>query len=152
MKTKHLLPFLILLSTLLISACATASAQELNDPTALPPVQDFAVIAEGRLVPNQSVQLGFVSAGQVAEILVDEGDNVKSGDLIARLGDRETFEANLAAAELEALSAELELTAANPRLGVLRIAVDERLGRYLGHALLEGFDDLIEGEADDRTG
>jgi hypothetical protein len=55
MKTKYLVPFLILLSTLLISACATASAQELNNPTALPPVQDFAVIAEGRLVPNQSV-------------------------------------------------------------------------------------------------
>jgi multidrug resistance efflux pump len=116
MKTKHLLPFLVLLSTLLISACATASAQELNDPTALPPVQDFAVIAEGRLVPNQSVQLGFVSGGQVAEILVAEGDGVKSGDLIARLGDRETLEANLAAAELEALAAELELTAANVEL------------------------------------
>ena len=85
MKTKHLLPFLILLSTLLISACATASAQELNDPTALPPVQDFAVIAEGRLVPNQSVQLGFVSGGQVAEILVAEGDH---GGHAAQLGER----------------------------------------------------------------
>ena len=125
MKTKHLLPFLILLSTLLISACATASAQELNDPTALPPVQDFAVIAEGRLVPNQSVQLGFVSGGQVVEILVDEGDNVKSGDLIARLGDRETLEASLAAAELEALSAELELTAANLELLNAQKAYDD---------------------------
>lgn len=79
MKSKHLFPLIILLSALFLSACATASAQELDDPTALPPVQDFAVIAEGRLVPNQSVQLGFISGGQVDEILVVEGDIVKSG-------------------------------------------------------------------------
>ena len=116
MKTKHLFPLLILLGALLLSACASASAQELDNPTALPPVQDFAVIAEGRLVPNESVQLAFVSSGQVDEILVAEGDQVQAGDVIARLGDREALEANLAVAELEALAADLELTAANLEL------------------------------------
>ena len=113
MKTKYLFPIIVLFAALLLSACASASAQELNDPTALPPVEDFAVIAEGRLVPNESVQLAFVSSGQVDEILVSEGDRVKAGEPIARLGDRETLEANLAAAEMEALTAGLELTAAN---------------------------------------
>ena len=112
MKTKYLFSLIILLSVVLLSACASASAQELDDPTALPPVQDFAVIAEGRLVPNEFVQLAFVSGGQVADILVEEGDQVKSGEVIARLGDRETLEANLATAELEVLVADLELTAA----------------------------------------
>ena len=56
MKTKYIFPFLIVLSAMILTACATASAQEINDPTALPPVQDFAVIAEGRLVPRESVQ------------------------------------------------------------------------------------------------
>ena len=116
MKTKHLFPLLVLLGALLLSACASASAQELDNPTALPPVQDFAVIAEGRLVPNESVQLAFVSSGQVDEILVTEGDQVQAGDVIARLGDREALEANLAVAELEALAADLELTAANLEL------------------------------------
>ena len=125
MKTKLLFPLVILLSALLLSACATAAAQELDDPTALPPVQDFAVVAEGRLVPNESVQLSFVNAGQVEEILVAEGDQVKSGDLIARLGDREALEANLAAAELEALSADLELTAANLELLNAQKAYDD---------------------------
>ncbi len=125
MKSKHLFPLIILLSALFLSACATASAQELDDPTALPPVQDFAVIAEGRLVPNQSVQLGFISGGQVDEILVVEGDIVKSGDLIARLGDRETLEANLAAAEMEALAADLERTAANVELLNAQNAYDD---------------------------
>ena len=125
MKTKHLFPLVILLSALLLSACASASAQELNDPTALPPVQDFAVVAEGRLVPNELVQLAFDSGGQVAEILVAEGDSVKSGDVIARLGDREALEANLAATELEALAANLELTAANLELLNAQKAYDD---------------------------
>jgi len=116
MKIKNLTPFVILLIAVLLSACASASAQELNDPTALPPVQDFAVIAEGRLVPNESVQLAFVSGGQVDEILVATGDQVQAGDVIARLGDREALEANFASAELEALAADLELTAANLEL------------------------------------
>jgi multidrug resistance efflux pump len=125
MKTKHLFPLIILLSTLLLSACASASAQELDDPTALPAVQDFAVVAEGRLVPNESVQLAFVSGGQVDEILVAEGNQVKAGEVIARLGDREALEANLAAAEMETLAADLELTAANLELLNAQKAYDD---------------------------
>jgi len=113
------------LSALLLSACASAAAQELNDPTALPPVQDFAVVAEGRLVPNESAQLAFVSSGQVDQILVEEGDSIKSGDLIARLGNREALEANLAAAELEALAANMELAAANLELLNAQKAYDD---------------------------
>jgi len=130
MKIKYLFPLAILLSALLLTACASASAAELDDPTALPPVQDFAVIAEGRLVPNESVQLGFVSGGQVDEILVAEGDEVKAGEVIARLGDRETLEANLAAAEMEALAANLELTAANLELLNAQKAYDDLYERW----------------------
>jgi HlyD family secretion protein len=125
MKTRYLFPIVILLSALLLSACSSASAQELNDPTALPPVHDFAVIAEGRLVPNESVQLAFVNGGQVNEILVAEGDQVQAGDVIARLGDREALEANLAVAELDALAANLELTAANLELLNAQKAYDD---------------------------
>ena len=125
MKTKHVFLLVILLSTFFLSACATASAKEQGNPTALPPIQDFSVVAEGRLVPNQSVYLGFVSGGQVDEILVEEGDIVKSGDFIARLGDRETLEANLSTAELDTLAAELELTAANLELLNAQKAYDD---------------------------
>jgi len=117
MKTKNLLPLILLLaSSLLLSSCNAAATQAANDPTAVPIVEDFATIAEGRLVPKESVELSFVTAGQVAEILVAEGDDVAAGDVIARLGDREPLEATLAAAELELLSSNLELTAANLEL------------------------------------
>lgn len=112
MKTKNLLPILILLiGSLILAACSTAAAQGI-DPTDIPAVTDFAVVAEGRLVPKESVQLSFVTGGQVAEILVQEGDQVAKGDVIARLGDREALEAGLAGAELDLLASNLELTAA----------------------------------------
>jgi HlyD family secretion protein len=111
MNTKKLLPIILLLSAVLLSACATAHAKEL-DATEIPIVQSFAVVAEGKLVPKESVQLGFVTGGQVAEILVEEGDQLAAGDMIARLGDREPLEAALANAELELLASDLEVVAA----------------------------------------
>lgn len=113
MKIKTLIPILFLvLSSLILAACGSAAAQNVNDPTAVPIVDDFNVVAEGRLVPKESVQLSFVTAGQVAEILVQEGQAVKAGDVLARLGEREPLEASLAGAELELLTSKLELSAA----------------------------------------
>ena len=117
MKTKKNLPFLILvIVSMALAGCSSASEQSIDDPTAIPVVDDFAVIAEGRLVPNETVQLSFVTAGQLVEILVSEGTDVKTGDVIARLGDREPLEASLAAAELELLGSQFELTSARLEL------------------------------------
>ena len=110
MNTKLIL--LILVSSVILVACGGVATNEVEDPTAIPVVDDFAVVAEGRLVPNESVELAFVVGGQVAEILVEEGDSVKAGDVIARLGDREQLETNLASANLESAAAELELLSA----------------------------------------
>ncbi|MCJ7700858.1 MAG: efflux RND transporter periplasmic adaptor subunit, partial [Anaerolineales bacterium] len=113
MKIKTLIPILFLaLSSLILAACGSAAAQNVNDPTAVPIVDDFNVVAEGRLVPKESIQLSFVTAGQVAEILVQEGQAVKAGDVLARLGEREPLEASLSGTELELLTSKLELSAA----------------------------------------
>ena len=49
---------------------------------------------------NHSVNLyRWKASGQVAEVLVQEGNQVKAGDVIARLGDREVLEASLANAQ-----------------------------------------------------
>jgi len=104
------------LLSLSLAACELSSTTEPEDPTAIPVVQDFAVVAEGRLVPNESAQLSFVSGGQVAEIFVSEGDQVEAGDVLARLGDREQIESSLASAQLELSAAELELLSAQQDL------------------------------------
>lgn len=113
MKIKKFLVILsIIASALVLVACNLAATPEGEDPTAIPVVDDFAVVAEGSLVPNEAVDLGFVVAGQVAEILVEKGDSVEAGDVLARLGDREQLETNLANANLELVAAELELLTA----------------------------------------
>lgn len=67
------------------------------------------IVAEGRIVPNKSVDLSFQVTGKVIEVLVNEGDNVKTGDVLARLGDREQVEAEVAQAEVELLNAQQAL-------------------------------------------
>lgn len=99
---KKMTLFLLLL-TLTISACTAAA------PTAAPTqasAAPAAVIAEGRLLPNENLALSFNGRGKVAEILVQEGDTVKAGDVLARLADRVQAEASLASANLELTSAQ----------------------------------------------
>jgi multidrug resistance efflux pump len=97
-------PLLLILGALLLAACqgAPSSGASESAQAEIPVVDiDMNVVADGRLVPRDSVNLAFTVGGRVAEVLVEEGDTVQAGDLIARLGDREQLEANIAAAELE---------------------------------------------------
>lgn len=112
----------LILAGLALAACTAPGAQ--GDPetqaTALPPVvSDVGIVAEGRLVPQQSVELAFAAGGRLAEVLVEEGEQVQAGEVIARLGDREPLESNVAAAEMELLSARQELLAAEEALQAL---------------------------------
>jgi len=114
MKRKNLLVLTVgLISSLFLVACGAAAGTEADAPSAdnIPVVVDnFSISAEGRIVPADSVNLSFNLSGEVAEILVEEGDIVQAGDIIARLGDREAFEAAIAGAELELEAAKIEQT------------------------------------------
>lgn len=80
-------PFLIMLVSvcIILAACGGAPTEATATP-AIAPVKDSAAIkAEGKLRPPQSVDLSFATGGEVAEVLVKEGDAVKAGDVIARL-------------------------------------------------------------------
>ena len=48
-----------------------------------------AMTYPGKVVSKQKVDIVPPIAGRLVEVLVDEGDNVKKGDLLARLDDRE---------------------------------------------------------------
>lgn len=91
-----------------LTACGGIPAQSTGEvePTQVPVVKaDTTVVVEGRLVPRETVQLAFVTGGEVAEVLVKEGDLVKTGDVLARLGNQEALEAAISGAELELLNA-----------------------------------------------
>jgi multidrug efflux pump subunit AcrA (membrane-fusion protein) len=97
---------LIILSSLALAACSGGGAVSAT-PTALPTVvANSNIVAEGRVVPADDVQLSFLTAGQVEEVLVKEGDIVKKGDVVARLNNKEQFEAAIAGSQAELVAAQ----------------------------------------------
>jgi multidrug resistance efflux pump len=102
MKTKLL--SLILFSSLLFVACSPSGAQ-LTEPAALPPViADTSIMSEGRLEPVRFAEIAFTASGVISEVLVQEGESVKKGQPLIRLGD--ASDTNYASAQLELVSAQ----------------------------------------------
>jgi multidrug efflux pump subunit AcrA (membrane-fusion protein) len=114
--SRTLLPGLAL-AALILAGCAGAGAAT---PSAdIPIVVDSReIIADGRLEPGAHAQLSFLTGGQVAEVLVAEGDAVQAGDVLARLENREALGAQAAQAEQAVLDAELALKALSDDLGL----------------------------------
>lgn len=76
-------------------------------------VQDSYAVGQefiGRVEPRQDSELGFENGGTIAALLVDEGDHVKKGQILATL-DTRTIKAQLSrqAAAHKALAAQMEL-------------------------------------------
>ena len=105
MNTKKIktLSLLLIALTLILSACG---AEETLVPAPVENVSLNSVVAEGHIFPAQDVRLNFSARGTVAEILVEEGEDVAKDQAIIRLADQEQAEAALRAAELELTSAQ----------------------------------------------
>ena len=100
---------LVLAAAALMSACGSNSNPTEAVQPSFPDAVNYsggAIVAEGRVLPKDNANLFFMTGGRVDEILVHEGDSVSKGEVLAKLGDRETVEANLAAAQAEATSAQ----------------------------------------------
>lgn len=78
-----------------------------QEPTALPVVKSTnQVVAQGKLVPIRYVDLSFNTSGLVTEVLVNEGEAVQAGQLLAQLSGREQLEAVVVTAQLELVNAQ----------------------------------------------
>lgn len=88
------------------------------------------VSAEGVIVPLRHAELSFEAGGQVAEILVEEGEQVAAGAPLLRLEATELeialrqAEAALAQAETNLQSAQVQLQIAQGRQAAAAIAID----------------------------
>ncbi|OGO41812.1 MAG: hypothetical protein A2W36_06580 [Chloroflexi bacterium RBG_16_58_14] len=103
---------LLIFGSILLAACSALGIgpSSTPTPTAAPEAESAAAVnAEGQIVPHHYANLSTEVSGQVTEILFHEGEQVQSGAVILRLGDREQYQADLAAAELELLSAQQAL-------------------------------------------
>ena len=108
MKQKiTVLSLWIIFALLFATACGQAAGGEGAEATPIPTVlADSQIVSEGRIVPRDDVYLSFFTSGQVSEILVEEGDVVTAGEVVARIGNREAIEASIANARAELLAAQ----------------------------------------------
>ena len=90
-------------------------------------VDDLSVIADGRLNPIESAQLSFSTGGEIIAVLVEEGELVVSGQPLVQLGNREQFEAAVAAAGLELVSAEQALNDLNENSDTMAAQAQQNL-------------------------
>lgn len=90
----------LLLAAILLSACGGSAAAGQETATAVPTVAaDEGIVAEGRLEPISYAEIAFTISGVVSEVPVKEGQAVKKGESLLRLGDE--ADKNYAAAQLE---------------------------------------------------
>jgi multidrug efflux pump subunit AcrA (membrane-fusion protein) len=105
-KTLSLLSIFVLVGILAAGCGGLPGAGSQATATPLPVVvTDTEIVAEGFVVPKEDTQLAFFTSGQVEEVLVEEGDHVTNGQVVARLGNREQAQATIAAAESELVAA-----------------------------------------------
>ena len=106
MKQKTFIALVLL--GLLVSACSAGRAAATATPEAIPTViADSTIIAEGRVEPLRDAEIAFNASGVVSEVLVEEGETVKKGQPLIRLGDQ--LDTQYAAAQLELVSAQKAL-------------------------------------------
>lgn len=118
---KKLVNLFVIISalSLLLSACGSNPEET---ATAEVNVQPLGVIAEGRLAPVNSLYQSFLIGGQVAEVLVADGESVSAGQVLARLVSTPETAVALVRAEQEVL-------AANQAIEALRDYADTSLAQ-----------------------
>lgn len=86
---KSLLPFLsIALLVFVMTGCTGASdADDNTNPEVSIQNEESTVSASGEVVPENFVNLSYPSGGQNIEILVQAGEKVRTGQILARVND-----------------------------------------------------------------
>jgi HlyD family secretion protein len=109
---------LLTLAGLFLAACSSPAPSGTPAQSALPPAAVASVSSEGRVFPVQSADLSFSLSGNVAEVLVKEGDPVQADQVIARLVNTEGAESTLAGAQKAATVATAQQALATAQQGV----------------------------------
>lgn len=107
-KAFYKLIFLLVVLTPGITSCANQQVAT-EDAISTPAVSPNGIVAEGHLKPERAANLSFQAFGVVEEINVRIGDTVSKGDVLASLSNARQAEGQLAAANLELVTAQQEL-------------------------------------------
>jgi multidrug resistance efflux pump len=103
MKLIKLFTFVLL--ALALTACGAGKAAPATPAaTQAPVVADSTIVAEGRVEPADYAAVAYNSSGVISDVLVKEGNQVKKGDVLVRLGNES--DKAYTAAQLELVSAQ----------------------------------------------
>jgi HlyD family secretion protein len=105
---------------LLIAASVATIPLQAHEPKA----ERVVLESKGYLVPAAHITVSPKVAGQVVELLIDEGKQVKAGDVLARL-DAEEYQGALLLARARLKLAQAELAKANEGAGKADLAIAE---------------------------
>jgi len=103
MKLVKLFTFVLL--ALALTACGAGKATQATPAaTQAPVVADSTIVAEGRVEPINYAEVAYNGNGVISDVLVKEGDQVKKGDVLVRLGNES--DKTYTAAQLELVTAQ----------------------------------------------
>lgn len=125
MKTKT-----IILSALMLFLSACQGIAIAGEPTATPlplVTGETGVVAEGKLAPLADVTLSFNLGGTIAQVPVEEGQQVQAGDMLAALDQRERLASAVASAELEVVAARQTLDKLDENASVVTAAAAQEV-------------------------
>ena len=106
MKPKFFVTMLFVMA--LLAACGAPAETPAEVSVTLPALIDSSgVTSEGHLEPIRFAEIAFNTSGVISEGLVTEGQTVKKGETLVKIGNE--FDANYAAAQLELVNAQQAL-------------------------------------------
>lgn len=110
-RLHNLIIVISILSMAFLWGCGAKNPTSQPEDTIVqtPVMASFSVMAEGKVVPIRNAILSFPVPGVVAEIVKDEGSQLKKGEIIAWLNGKENAEASIAAAEAQLTAAQQAL-------------------------------------------
>ena len=126
LRPHYLLPVVVMMVALLAAGCDSLPAiGGQAEPTAAPILNPgpVTVSVTGEVVPSDDTTLSFQTSGQMVELMVEVGDTVSEGDVIARL-DTTILDAEVTKAQAALAVAQANL--AQAKIGPRPQQVDEQ--------------------------
>jgi HlyD family secretion protein len=147
MKDKNILIGIVIMAAVaLLTGCGGSAAADTAEAAEVPLVIDATedkVVAEAVIEPDRWGELRFDISGDVAEVLVQEGDEIVAGDALVVLETEELeraisqSELDLSQAQLRLSQSQLSLNQAQLRLEQLQEPADEDDVRRAEHAVTQ---------------
>jgi HlyD family secretion protein len=139
----------LILTVVFLTGCGGGGEAETVPAEDVPVVsQEIGkVVAEAVIEPARWGELRFEIAGDVTEVLIQEGDTVAAGDVLVRL-ETVDLERAVAQAELSLHQAEVRLSQAQLKLEQLQEPPDEADVRQAEHAVAQAEAAIVAAQLD----